>query len=164
MPLVRPVRTEYLGEAPEHFASYVQGDDYVLGKASAPGQASAVTLTKDSTKDGDTTCTGNVAVTTVKVDTGVTAGSRGVIALQGKPTVPVPDGFEDSRHAEEWSDPATESHITEMYVRVPTPVREFIVGTGALPTQTRRAIADTGACRSAMSVRCTSTATRASTT
>ena len=33
-----------------------------------------------------------------------------------------------------------------MFVRVPTPVREFVVGTGALPAQTRRQIADTGQC------------------
>jgi len=33
-----------------------------------------------------------------------------------------------------------------MYARVPTPVREFVVGTGALPTATRRQAADTAQC------------------
>jgi hypothetical protein len=33
-----------------------------------------------------------------------------------------------------------------MFARVPTPVREFVVGTGALPTDTRREIVDTKAC------------------
>jgi OmcA/MtrC family decaheme c-type cytochrome len=110
--------------------SYVQGDDYVLGKASAPGQASAVTLTTTNT-----VCAGNVATTTIPVDTGVAAGTRGVVALQGKPQVLVPAGMS----TEHWSEPL-------MFVRVPTPVREFIVGTGALPTETRRAIADTADC------------------
>ena len=33
-----------------------------------------------------------------------------------------------------------------MYVRVPTPTHEFVVGTGAKPTAPRREIADTGQC------------------
>jgi len=69
----------------------------------------------------------------------VTAGSRGVLALQGKPTVPVPPGFASSLHAAEWP-------YTTMFARVPTPVREFIVGSGDLPTQTRRTIVDTDKC------------------
>jgi OmcA/MtrC family decaheme c-type cytochrome len=80
-----------------------------------------------------------VATTTIPVDTGLTPGMRGVVALQGKPTVPVPDGFATSDHAADWP-------YTTMFARVPTPVREFIVGTGALPTEIRREIADTGAC------------------
>jgi len=114
--------------------SYVQGDDYVLGQASGPGQASAVNLEKTNT-----VCSGNVATTTIPVDAGIPAGTRGVVALQGKPTVPVPAGFADSLHAAEWP-------YTTMFVRVPTPVREFVVGTGALPAQTRREIVDTTQC------------------
>jgi hypothetical protein len=58
-----------------------------------------------------------------------------VVALQGKWQIPVPAGMSK----EHWSEPL-------MFVRVPTPVREFVVGTGALPTQTRRQIADTTDC------------------
>jgi hypothetical protein len=53
--------------------------------------------------------------------------------------VPVPAGFSSSLHAADWP-------YTLQFVRVPTPVREWIVGTGALPAETRREIADTGAC------------------
>jgi OmcA/MtrC family decaheme c-type cytochrome len=114
--------------------TYVQGDDYILGKASSPGQPNATNLSTTNT-----VCANNVATTTIPVDTGVTAGSRAVVALQGKWQVPVPAGFADSMHAADWPYPV-------MFVRVPTPVREWVVGTGALPTATRRAIADTGAC------------------
>ena len=112
--------------------SYVQGDDYVLGKASAPGQASAVNLSTTNTA-----CAGNVATTTIPVDTGVAAGTRGVVALQGKWQLPVPAGMS----LEHWSEPL-------MFVRVPTPVAEWIVGSsGIVPNaDQRREIADTGAC------------------
>ncbi len=133
--------------------SYVQGDDYVLGKASAPGQASAVNLSTSNTA-----CAGNVATTTIPVDTGVAAGTRGVVALQGKWQLPVPAGMS----TEHWPYPL-------MFVRVPTPTEEWIVGSsGVVPkADQRREIADTGACLKchvATSVRCISTATRASTT
>ena len=110
--------------------SYAQGDDFILGKStSAPGQANAVNITTTNT-----TCLANVATTTIPVDTGVSAGMRGIVALQGKPQVPTAGG--SSVH---WP------HDT-MYVRVPTPTREFIVGTGALPAEQRRPIADTAEC------------------
>jgi OmcA/MtrC family decaheme c-type cytochrome len=51
----------------------------------------------------------------------------------------LPPDFSSSLHAADWPYPL-------QFVRVPTPVREFIVGTGALPTETRREIADTGEC------------------
>jgi OmcA/MtrC family decaheme c-type cytochrome len=116
--------------------SYVQGDDYVLGKASGPGQASATNL-----ETTNTVCAGNVATTTIPVDADVPAGTRGVVALQGKWQVPVPDGFEDSLHAADWP------HET-MFVRVPTPVEEWIVGSGGLVAKAdqRREIADTAQC------------------
>ncbi|MCM2312763.1 MAG: hypothetical protein NDI84_15325 [Steroidobacteraceae bacterium] len=111
--------------------SYVQGDDYVLGQSTtAPGQANAVNLTTTNT-----VCAGNVATTTIPVDASIPAGTRGVVALQGKPQVLVPAGMS----TEHWPYPL-------MFVRVPTPVREWVVGTGALPTETRRAIADTADC------------------
>jgi len=57
------------------------------------------------------------------------------VALQGKPQLPLPTGFDNP----EYEFPA-------MYVRVPTPTYEFIVGTGAKATTPRRLIADTEQC------------------
>ncbi|MCM2311814.1 MAG: cytochrome c3 family protein, partial [Steroidobacteraceae bacterium] len=113
--------------------SYVQGDDYVLGKSTtAPGQALAVNLSTTNT-----VCAGNVATTTIPVDTGVAAGTRGVVALQGKWQVPVPAGMS----TEHWPYPL-------MFVRVPTPTEEWIVGSsGIVPKASqRRVIADTADC------------------
>jgi OmcA/MtrC family decaheme c-type cytochrome len=117
--------------------TYVQGDDYILGKStSAPGQANAVNLSTTNT-----VCAGNVATTTIPVDTGLTAGMRGVVAIQGKPQVVVPPGFAESLHAADWPYPL-------MFVRVPTPTEEWVVGASGIVPQAdqRRAIADTGAC------------------
>jgi OmcA/MtrC family decaheme c-type cytochrome len=69
-----------------------------------------------------------VATTTIPVEASVTTG-RGLLALQGKPRV---------------VSAANASAL--MAVRVPTPTREWVVGTGAQPAQERRAIADTGEC------------------
>ncbi len=113
--------------------TYVQGDDYILGKStSAPGQPNAVNITT-----ANTVCAANVATTTIPVDTGLQPGMRGVLALQGKPQVPTPTGTA----LEHWP------HAT-MYVRVPTPTEEWIVGSsGIVPkAEQRREIADTGAC------------------
>jgi OmcA/MtrC family decaheme c-type cytochrome len=103
--------------------SYFQGDDPILGQdPNAPGQALAVNVTT-----ANTTCAGNVATTTIPVDASATG--RGIVALQGKPRV------------------VSVANSTQlMSVRVPTPTREWVVGTGALPTAQRREIADTGAC------------------
>ena len=117
--------------------SYVQGDDYVLGKSTtAPGQALATNLSTTNT-----VCAGNVATTTIPVDAGVTAGTRGVVALQGKWQVPVPAGFAGSMHAADWP-------YATMFVRVPTPTEEWVVGSGGVVPKAdqRREIADTGAC------------------
>jgi OmcA/MtrC family decaheme c-type cytochrome len=108
--------------------SYAQGDDYVLGQANAPGQAAAVNLSTTNT-----TCAGNVATTTIPRDN-VADGTRGIVALQGKPQLPVPAGMS----TEHWAFPL-------MFVRVPTPVYEFVVGTGA-PATPRRVVADTKEC------------------
>jgi len=112
--------------------SYVQGDDYVLGKASSPGQAVTTNLTTTNT-----VCSGNVATTTIPVDTGVAAGTRGVVALVGKPQIPVPAGMSK----EHWSEPL-------MFVRVPTPTEEWIVGSSGIVAKAsqRRQIADTADC------------------
>jgi OmcA/MtrC family decaheme c-type cytochrome len=109
--------------------SYMQGDDYVLGTANAPGQASAVNLSTTNT-----TCTGNEAKTIIPRDN-KPAGTQAIVALQGKPQLPVPAGMS----TEHWAEPL-------MFVRVPTPTYEFIVGTGAKATTPRREIADTEQC------------------
>jgi OmcA/MtrC family decaheme c-type cytochrome len=123
--------------------SYVQGDDYVLGKGAAPGQANTTNLSTTNT-----VCDGTVATTTIAVDADVPAGTRGVVAMVGKPTVLLPPGFADSLHAADWADPVTGEQYTYMYVRVPTPVEEWIVGSSGIVAKEdqRRGIADTGAC------------------
>jgi OmcA/MtrC family decaheme c-type cytochrome len=111
--------------------TYAQGDDFILGTSTtAPGQPGNVNLSATNT-----TCAANVATTVLPSDTHVPAGTRGYIALQGKPQLPIPAGMSQ----EHWP------HDT-FYVRVPTPDREFVVGTGDLPTEERRAVADTGEC------------------
>jgi len=108
--------------------SYAQGDDYVLGQANAPGQAAAVNLSTTNT-----TCAGNVATTTIARDN-LPDGTRGIVALQGKPQLPVPAGMTTAH----WPHPL-------MFVRAKTPTYEFVVGTGAKATP-RREIADTAEC------------------
>jgi OmcA/MtrC family decaheme c-type cytochrome len=113
--------------------SYAQGDDFILGTStSAPGQANNVNLSATNT-----VCAANVATTTIPVDAGIAAGMRGRVALQGKPQLPLPAGFDADEMAYEF--PA-------LYVRVPTPTREWVVGTGAEPADTRREIVDTTQC------------------
>jgi OmcA/MtrC family decaheme c-type cytochrome len=103
--------------------SYAQGDDFILGQStSAPGQANAVNVTPDNT-----TCSGNVATTVIPVD--AVDYERGIVALQGKPRVP-----------------SVVDPTATMAVRAVTPTYEWIVGDGAAPLDTRRAIADTGEC------------------
>lgn len=109
--------------------SYAQGDDYILGQStSAPGQALAVNVTT-----ANTTCAANVATTLITRDN-MPDGTRGVVAIQGKPLLPVPVGMSN----EHWE-------YSTMYVRVPSPTYEYAVGTGD-PVTPRRAIADTKQC------------------
>ena len=109
--------------------SYAQGDDYVLGQANAPGQAAAVNLSTTNT-----TCAGNVATTTIPRDNhgGWHAGHR---RAAGQAAAAGP-----GRHER-----PSIGHIPLMFVRVPTPTYEFIVGTGA-PATPRRVVADTKEC------------------
>ena len=105
--------------------NYAQGDDFILGQStSAPGQALSVDVTVDNT-----TCAGNVATTTIPVDTLDASIDRGIVALQGKPRTPSP------------ADPAVGQRV-----RAVTPTYEWIVGDGAPPLETRRAIVDTSLC------------------
>jgi len=130
--------------------SYAQGDDYVLGQASAPGQATTVNLSTDSTKDGYTTCSTTspfTATTLVKRDASIADGMRGIVALVGKPTLLLPDTFEDSLHADDWLNTSVTPPVRffYQYARAKTPTYEFVVGTGDEATA-RREIADTDAC------------------
>jgi len=158
---VNPCNTTVTATAPGFFAapswdgsmsmlrSYAQGDDYVRGQANAPGQASAVNLSTTNT-----VCAANVATTTIPVDAAIPAGTRGIVALQGKPTLLLPPGFEDSYNADGWVNPGNPgatppvppTRFFYQYARVPTPTYEFIVGTGAKATTPRREIADTEQC------------------
>jgi hypothetical protein len=120
--------------------SYAQGDDYVLGQANAPGQASSknvrATESADANNPANTTCltAAPFTATTIITRDNLADGTRGIVALQGKPLLPVPAGMS----TEHWP-------YTTMYVRVPTPTYEYVVGTGAAATP-RRAVADTKEC------------------
>lgn len=98
------------------------------GLGTSPGQpGSAVNLTTTNT-----TCAGNVATTVVPAET--TTAAKGSIAFQGKPQV-------------EFA-PAAGTAYSIIQVRAKTPTREFVVATGALPTDLRRVTVSTGKCLS----------------
>jgi len=107
--------------------AYAQANDWVnAGIGTSPGQpASAVNVTATNT-----TCAANVATTVVPV--GTTFGTKGVVAIQGKPQMIFP---------------GTGNVIQ---IRAKSPTREFVVGTGALPAASalRRAIVSTDKCDS----------------
>ena len=103
--------------------NYFQGDDPILGQStSAPGQALSVNVTVDNT-----TCTGNVATTTIPVDD--VDVERGIVALQGKPRVV-----------------SVLDPTATMAVRVPTPTYEWLIGSGDAPLMARRPVVDTVEC------------------
>jgi OmcA/MtrC family decaheme c-type cytochrome len=106
--------------------SYAQGDDFIIGLGTSPGQPASVNLSTTNT-----TCAGNTATTTIPVEASIPAGTRGIVAMQGKPWVVAVN-------------PADTDGV--MQVRALTPTREFVVGTGALPSVQRRAVADTEDC------------------
>ena len=105
--------------------NYAQGDDFILGMStSAPGQALSVNVTVDNT-----VCAGNVATTTIPVDTLDPSVERGIVALQGKPRVISPADPNETQR-----------------VRAVTPTYEWTIGDGAPPLLARRDIVDTGEC------------------
>ena len=105
--------------------SYAQGDDFIIGMStSAPGQPLSVNVTVDNT-----TCAGNVATTTIPVDTLDASIDRGIVALQGRPWVVSP------------LDPAD-----AIQVRAKTPTYEWMIGSGDAPLMARRAIVDNDLC------------------
>lgn len=106
--------------------AYAQGDDWVANlSTTSPGQPNAVNLSTSNT-----TCVGNVATTRVKAET--TTATRGQVALQGKPQVTF--------------DPATATSNQVIQIRAQTPVREFKVADGSLPTAQRRQIVSVDKC------------------
>ncbi len=110
---------------PGMLTTYMQGNDYILGQATnEPGQPVNVNLTT-----ANTTCAGNVATTTIARGTVPAGATVGIVALQGKPALPLPSNVDTAVYP-----------YTYMYVRVPTPTYQFVVGTGA--ASTRRASHD----------------------
>jgi len=66
----------------------------------------------------------------------VAAGATvGIVALQGKPMLPLPVGFDNDEYP-----------YTYMYVRVPTPTYQFVVGSGAPSSDVRRTIVGDDKC------------------
>ncbi len=113
--------------------TYMQGNDYILGQATnEPGQPVNVNLTT-----ANTTCTGNVATTTIARGTVPAGATVGIVALQGKPALKLPSNVDTAVYP-----------YTYMYVRVPTPTYQFVVGTGALSSDVRRSIVDDAKCLS----------------
>jgi OmcA/MtrC family decaheme c-type cytochrome len=111
--------------------AYAQANDWVnAGLGTAPGQpASAVNVVATGT-GAVTTCVSNVATSVLPV--GTTFGTKGVVALQGKPQMI----FTGTGNV--------------IQVRARTPTREFVVGTGAAPaaSELRRDVVDTAKCNS----------------
>jgi OmcA/MtrC family decaheme c-type cytochrome len=103
--------------------SYAQGDDFILGQehqCAWPGPCRE----RDRRQH---VCAGNVATTTIPVDP--VDYERGIVALQGKPRVV-----------------SVLDPTATMAVRAFTPTREWVVGDGALPLMSRRAVVDSGEC------------------
>jgi OmcA/MtrC family decaheme c-type cytochrome len=117
--------------------AYGQGDDWVnanrTGSNIAPGQpATSATLAAANT---NCTVNANVAVTTTPVDTFVAAGTRGVMALQGKPQL---------RFA-----PAAGTSGEFIQARAESPTFNFVVPAAdgaATAGAARRTIVDTAKC------------------
>jgi hypothetical protein len=118
--------------------SYVQGNDFIGSpNGTSPGQPrSAVNL-----RPTNTTCAGNVATTVVPAETLPASITNGIVALQGKPLVPTPAGEIYGDEEPYWT-------YDTMYVRVPTPTFEWVVGVGGETplAEQRRPVADTEQC------------------
>ncbi len=81
--------------------TYMQGNDYILGQATnEPGQPTNVNLytaaNATATNPVNTTCAGNVATTTFSRGTVPTGATVGIVALQGKPMLPLPAGVDNA--------------------------------------------------------------------
>jgi len=131
--------------------SYAQGDDYILGQATSPGQPTTVNMYATGSAGAtatnvNTTCLAAspfTATTSIPRDT-LPDGTRGIISLVGRPQVILPAGFAATEFGPNWK--FTDGTVANsMYVRVPVPTYEYTVGSGAKATD-RRLIADTGQC------------------
>jgi OmcA/MtrC family decaheme c-type cytochrome len=104
------------------YRSYAQGDDFIIGMDSGgPGQAGRANVTVDNT-----VCAGNVATTTIPVDT--VDADKGRLVMGGKPLVLNPADATDT-----------------MGARVPTPTFDWLVGVGG-KAMDRRTVVDTSLC------------------
>jgi OmcA/MtrC family decaheme c-type cytochrome len=114
--------------------SYAQANDWVndgLAGSTAPGQPAGSTGTPAVTST-NTTCSGNVATTTVPVQT--VNATKGVVALQGKPQLRFTPGI------------GTTNEVIQ--IRSKSPTREFAILDGSLPAAAdlRRELVDTAKC------------------
>ncbi|NIS90361.1 MAG: hypothetical protein GTN98_09830 [Woeseiaceae bacterium] len=102
------------------YRSYAQGDDFIMGTSSNPGQPGRAN--PDAT---NTTCASLIATTVIPVEN--VAAEKGRIALGGKPRVISPDvaGL-------------------EVQARVPSPTFDWVIGDGAAVA--RRDVVDTKQC------------------
>jgi OmcA/MtrC family decaheme c-type cytochrome len=107
--------------------AYAQGNDWVnAGIGTSVGQPVSANL--DTT---NTVCASNEATSTVAVALNIPAWvTKGIVSIQGKPQVTFTSG--------------TYSRVAA--IRSTSPVREFTVGTGAVPTALRRQIVSNAKC------------------
>jgi OmcA/MtrC family decaheme c-type cytochrome len=103
------------------YRSYAQGDDFIMGTSSNPGQPG-----RENPDATNTTCSGLIATTVIAVEPNV-AAEKGRIALGGKPRVISPDVVG-----------------LEVQARVPSPTFDWKIGDGAAVA--RRDVVDTTLC------------------
>jgi OmcA/MtrC family decaheme c-type cytochrome len=113
--------------------AYAQGNDWVnAGVGTSPGQPIATgslsATAASSGTVGATTCDSNVATTVVTAAT--TTATKGGIALQGKPQMTFTSG----------------AYTRVVQLRSTSPIREFVVGSGAAPAKVRRQIVSNDKC------------------
>lgn len=138
------------GRSDENMAilkAYAVGNDWVNGitGVTSPGQPTSVNLRHArSTLSGakNTTCAGNVATSKVVADPSVASAARAAVALQGKPQL----RLASVTGHDAVFDPMVGTSTEVIQVRAHSPVREYVPGTGALPTTTRREIVSIDKC------------------
>jgi OmcA/MtrC family decaheme c-type cytochrome len=108
-----------------------QADDWVnAGQTGtvSPGQPISVNLSSSNTK-----CAGGVATVSVARETYMSPDAvKGIVAIQGKPQVRFAPGI------------GTANEVIQ--VRAKTPTREYLLASGALPSELRRPIVATSKC------------------
>lgn len=117
--------------------AYGEGDDWTNNNiGTKPGQPLSTNLSTTNTS-----CTGNVATTTMPLTATeiATTAVKGVLALQGKAQVKLSYTFDSPLTV------AVEAKDV-IQVRSKTPTREFVVADGTVPATLRRQIVDTASC------------------